>query len=260
MTNNGDIESVGGEMEFESLVTNNGPDGDIYGKDAIFRFNGGLDNSGNVFLDNTTIWTPGTFQTQAALVLAPSTSTLIGDLDMAGSNSFFIELGDPKYSRLEIAGDAAVAGLISIGLSQDYNPEIGDSFEIMFADDGVAGTFSSVAAPFINGFSFTVGYLPNAVVINVEAGGVFNADFDMNGQIDGNDFLIWQRGLGITTGATLGDGDANADGMVNADDLAVWRFQTGQGPSRPAFSAVPEPASLALLLAAAVLLPMARKV
>jgi T5SS/PEP-CTERM-associated repeat protein len=250
--NNGDIESVGGEMEFESLVTNNGPDGDIYGKDAIFRFNGGLDNTGNVFLDNTTIWTPGTFQTQAALVLAPSTSTLIGDLDMAGSNAFFIELGDPEFSRLEIAGDAAVDGLISIGLTNDYDPEIGDSFEIVFADDGVAGTFSSVAAPFINGFSFTVDYLPNAVVINVEAGGVFNADFDMNGQIDGNDFLIWQKFLGV--GTTFGQGDADADGDVDAQDLAVWRFQAGQGPSVPSFSPVPEPGTLALVLVAGVLL------
>jgi rhamnogalacturonan endolyase len=49
-----------------------------------------------------------------------------------------------------------------------------------------------------------------------------SADFDANGQVDGNDFLLWQRGLGATD-ASPGQGDANRDGAVNAADLAVWR-------------------------------------
>ena len=52
-----------------------------------------------------------------------------------------------------------------------------------------------------------------------------SADFNQDGDVDGDDFLTWQRGLGI--GSTLADGDADGDGEVDADDLAAWRFQFG---------------------------------
>ncbi len=52
-------------------------------------------------------------------------------------------------------------------------------------------------------------------------------DFDSDGDIDGRDFLAWQRGAWITSGATLEDGDSNADGRVDGLDLAAW--QAGYG-------------------------------
>jgi hypothetical protein len=57
-----------------------------------------------------------------------------------------------------------------------------------------------------------------------------NADFDGDGDIDGRDFLTWQRGFGITGTATLTQGDANDDGDVDADDLAIWQSQYGAAP------------------------------
>lgn len=72
------------------------------------------------------------------------------------------------------------------------------------------------------------------------------ADFDADGDVDGQDFLVWQRGLG--TGVTNLAGDANYDGVVNAADLAVWAAQYGT-PVSGALAQVPEPsaASLAVL-------------
>jgi glucose/arabinose dehydrogenase len=52
---------------------------------------------------------------------------------------------------------------------------------------------------------------------------IVSADFDENGVVDGTDFLTWQRGLGVTGGATRSAGDANVDGRVDALDLDVWR-------------------------------------
>jgi hypothetical protein len=72
-------------------------------------------------------------------------------------------------------------------------------------------------------------------------------DFDGDGDKDGADFLRWQRGLGITTGAALGQGDGNGDGDVDAADLAAWKSQFAT--SVAASSNVPEAASLALALA-----------
>ena len=79
-----------------------------------------------------------------------------------------------------------------------------------------------------------------------------NADFDSDGDVDGRDFLIWQRGFGGA--GSLATGDANSDGQVNADDLAIWQNQYGSVPELNAAStAVPEPSSLALTLAVVAL-------
>jgi hypothetical protein len=77
------------------------------------------------------------------------------------------------------------------------------------------------------------------------------ADFNVDGRVDGRDFLAWQRGLGKTSGVTLADGDADFDGDVDAADLALWRSAYGSatfalGSSVSASSAVPEPAGTAL--------------
>ena len=76
-----------------------------------------------------------------------------------------------------------------------------------------------------------------------------SADFDTDTDVDGADFLAWQRGFGTTGGATKSQGDANDDGDVNALDLAVWEKQYGDVATPLAMSVtVPEPTSAALLL------------
>jgi hypothetical protein len=81
---------------------------------------------------------------------------------------------------------------------------------------------------------------------------VADADFDDDGDVDGNDLLAWQRGLG--PGATHAEGDANGDGVANAVDLAVWRYQAGWTEAVVvAGAAVPEPAGVLLALSFLVL-------
>ncbi|MBL9164438.1 MAG: hypothetical protein JNL18_17050 [Planctomycetaceae bacterium] len=48
-------------------------------------------------------------------------------------------------------------------------------------------------------------------------------DFTGDGQVDGTDFLTWQRSLGSTVDPAGGAADGSGDGVVNADDLAVWQ-------------------------------------
>jgi hypothetical protein len=54
------------------------------------------------------------------------------------------------------------------------------------------------------------------------------ADFDGDNDVDGSDFLSWQRNVGAT-GANKSQGDADGNGQVNGQDLAVWRSGYGQG-------------------------------
>jgi len=56
------------------------------------------------------------------------------------------------------------------------------------------------------------------------------ADFDSDNDVDGADFLAWQRGFGIASGATLPQGDANGDQAVNAMDLQLWSANFSSGP------------------------------
>ncbi len=72
-----------------------------------------------------------------------------------------------------------------------------------------------------------------------------DADFDGDGDVDGQDFLTWQRGLGLTGTGTLMTGDANDDNDVDGDDLAIWRQQFGPGAP---VTAIPEPAAAGLCL------------
>ena len=69
------------------------------------------------------------------------------------------------------------------------------------------------------------------------------ADFDSDGDVDGDDFLAWQSGFGIEEGATRSDGDADGDGDVDGDDFLSW--QAGFSPAAAAGNGarIPEPAS-----------------
>jgi hypothetical protein len=86
-----------------------------------------------------------------------------------------------------------------------------------------------------------------------------SADFDVDLDIDGSDFLIWQRGFGAAGG--IGQGDADGNGFVDGADLTIWKSQYGS--TLPAvsvnMSTVPEPCSLALLCAASLALFCCRK-
>jgi len=79
---------------------------------------------------------------------------------------------------------------------------------------------------------------------NIKIGTAANADFDGDGDVDGKDFLAWQKGFG--TGTTLAQGDANGDSVVNAADLTIWKAKFGLPASVAASGAVPEPAACCL--------------
>ena len=71
-------------------------------------------------------------------------------------------------------------------------------------------------------------------------------DFDGDGDIDGNDFLIWQNNFPRTDGEAMSFiGDATGDGNVDGDDFLVWQ---NSFPYPASLSKTPEPASLGLVI------------
>src|SRR5262249_50349183 len=81
----------------------------------------------------------------------------------------------------------------------------------------------------------------------------FTADFDQDLDVDGADFLIWQRNKGLSGMATNNQGDADGDKDVDAADLSLWQTQFGSvNTSLPASAPIPDPPAALLLLTAAV--------
>jgi hypothetical protein len=74
------------------------------------------------------------------------------------------------------------------------------------------------------------------------------ADFDNDGDVDGNDLATWKTNFG--TGATQAQGNADGDADVDGNDFLVWQRQRSGG----SVAAVPEPS--AILLAGAMALSL----
>jgi hypothetical protein len=76
-------------------------------------------------------------------------------------------------------------------------------------------------------------------------------DFDLDGDVDGADFVIWQTHFPAAAGGYLDVGDANNDGVVDGADFAAWQGSFPHAPS-PGSSPVPEPDSLFTMLIAGI--------
>jgi hypothetical protein len=113
----------------------------------------------------------------------------------------------------------------------------------------LGGTTADVNYDLLNGDVFLDNFQSAA------AGG----DFDQDGDVDGADFLTWQRGVGITGTATVGQGDANGDMNVNAADLASWRQNFGPGASVASMVTAPEPGAWLLAFLASSTLVASRR-
>ena len=89
-------------------------------------------------------------------------------------------------------------------------------------------------------------------------------DFNLDGIVDGADYTVWRKSGSIGSGARYTEGDADLDGDVDNVDFAQWRSQFGfvrqplsaGSGSGVGLAAVPEPASVLLVVLAAMVKSM----
>jgi peptidyl-prolyl cis-trans isomerase A (cyclophilin A) len=92
------------------------------------------------------------------------------------------------------------------------------------------------------------------VVTDVRVLNLLAGDFDRNGAVNAADLAILKSNYGLATGAFIDKGDANMDGDVDGHDFLLW--QRNVGKTNTPVTGVPEPA--AGMLATIAVLGLAR--
>ncbi len=167
---------------------------------------------------------------------SPRDST--GSIEIQGSARFNspgtleIELGGTatgEFDVLTISGAGNLGGKIQVALIEDYTPTLGDTFDILTAGS-VVGTFATEDLPTLSGLmEFDLEYGPGVVTLSVAP--ELDGDFNLDGDVNGADFLTWQRN-------------------PNVGNLSDWQGNYGASLQLTAAStAVPEPSTLLLLAA-----------
>ena len=162
--------------------------------------------------------------------LAGIGNATVQDLDLDGGGRFNLDVngtGLAAFDRLAVNGTAFLDGVLDVDFG--FAGVLGDTFPFM-TFLARSGTFGSLDVTGLGlGLTAVVDYNPTSAVLRIAT--ALPGDFDFDGDVDGNDFLIWQRGGSPTP--------------LSPSDLADW--QAGYGsPLTAATGAVPEPTSFAL--------------
>jgi T5SS/PEP-CTERM-associated repeat protein len=187
-----------------------------------------------------------------------------------------------------IGSTGGVSNDLDISLASDVLQTLkhGDSFQIISFMGDIGGVDTTLptspiidytAAPLFNDISISpdvfalhhlvpqVEFAAQGVYINFldpsmvgPGSGAVAPDFNGDGVIDLADFAIWKSHVGTLSGASVLDGDADGDGDVDGLDFLKWQRNVGKpmpwngagagSGSASNAAAVPEPASLALLV------------
>ncbi|MCG8449444.1 MAG: sulfatase-like hydrolase/transferase [Pirellulales bacterium] len=165
--------------------------------------------------------------------------TIEGDYTQLITGQLAIDLGgtdnsdilDQQFDSLVVTGDITLAGNLLVSLVDGFNPGLNDTFDILdFAS--VTGNFDTLTLPVLTpGLEWDTSNLVVDGTLRV----VQTADLDGDGDVDGVDFLHWQRGL--------------SPNPFSAADLVLWQSQYGSVGSLVANTiSVPEPNPLWLVL------------
>ncbi len=172
--------------------------------------------------------------------------TVAGSYSQQAGATFEIELRDAAdFDALIVTGEATLDGTLDLQLFGGFTPTAADSFDILTAASGVSGTFSSTLFPDLGALlAMDIFYGTNTVTLTVVS--ALLGDFDIDGDVDGFDFILWQRG--------------ESPDPLSPADLAVWEANYGSVlPLSATSTAVPEPATWAMLLLGTMALDFRRQ-
>jgi hypothetical protein len=199
-----------------------------------FTGSGGSSGGGDIFFDGDL--RPGN---------SPASVTFANNVGFGDGAVTHIELAGTtpgtQYDRINVTGALALDGDLSVSLLGGFTPAAGNAFDIL--DWGsLSGTFDAITLPTLaTNLAWNTSQLYTTGALSIGYAG----DFNLNGVVDGADFLILQRGGSPTPNS--------------ASDLALWRGNFGATSLVATSVAAPEPHAAGMMLASALLLPLARR-
>jgi T5SS/PEP-CTERM-associated repeat protein len=190
-----------------------------------------------------------------------------GDLVFGDTSRLFIEIGGAtagtQFDQLVVAGDTTLDGTLDLSTINGFSPTLpGQSFVIMNYGSHT-GAFDAIVgqpAESVPGLYWAVQYTTTQTILTTSA---LPGDIDLDGDVDRIDAVLFTPHLGAADSIWT-TGDFDGDQLTTLDDLFLLQANLGQTlPSPVAQTAIPEPSSLACLLAilfVAMRAPSARKV
>ncbi len=163
-------------------------------------------------------------------------------VDLAGTTA------GTGYDQLNSTGPIKLTSTttrLEVSLANGFKPLPGDSFTLLTTTDALTGNFGAVVLPTLPlGLSWNQSQTSTSFSISLT--GDLAADFDDDGDVDGDDLAIWQAGY--ATGTLHEQGNADGDGDVDGRDFLIWQRSYGWGvEGLVASTSVPEPGSFLLL-------------
>jgi hypothetical protein len=210
---------------------------------GVFNFTGGTLVANTVAFDlvnNGGTIAPGS---------SPGATHVQGDLTL-NAGTIAIELagtGGGEFDEIQVDDHLTAGGTLSVTLLGSFIPVAGNTFDILDFTSA-SGAFALDLPALASGLSWNTSSLLTTGALSVVAVLTPNADFNGDEIVDGQDLLVWQRGLGLTAQMDIVNGDADRNGTVDSGDLLVWKNQLGTNPAALAAAGnVPEPAGAALI-------------
>jgi autotransporter-associated beta strand protein len=192
--------------------------------------------------------------------LSPGTISVGGHYAQILDGELLIEIASAAdFDTLLVTGDVDLDGKLTVHLLDDFVPSLGQTFAIITAAD-VDGTFEIEDLPDLTNLELDVVYNATSVALTVVS--ALPGDYNSNGTVDAADYTVWRNNLG--SGTSLPNDDTAG---VGPDDYERWKTHFGEsvgGPgsgaagTSPSQAAVPEPATLSLMLAALLAVNLVR--
>jgi hypothetical protein len=176
-------------------------------------------------------------------------------LDLRWFWKYDVDPGDEFHARLQLStSEETGVDLVNPSLAYDFviSGETTE-FEKFQTSLAIPDSIRSFDVTFFSGGTLAATGLINIddISVSVSQFAPLAADFDEDNDVDGADFIVWQRTLGgIVTPGTGADGDGS--GVIDSGDLDLWKARFGNtsgsiSAARIDAEHVPEPSSLLML-------------
>jgi len=153
-----------------------------------------------------------------------------GSLTQTATGRMLIDIAGPMAAQRDVwetSGAVTLDGTLDVQLVGDYQPIVGDTFEILWSNGAMNGAFASLSGA--TGFSVSYETAPNRVVLTYvgETAEPLLGDLNGDGLVDGADLgiLLANWGACADCGDCIDCGDcvADLDGdcMVDGSDLGI---------------------------------------